>query len=67
MNKKYVCSPVMAEQFYIRFDNEQDAVEREKKFLTLQVDRRSIMELKRNGKDVFGGCGILINSQIMQF
>jgi hypothetical protein len=58
VNKKYVCSPVMAEQFYIRFDSEQDAVEAEKKLLTLQVDRRSIMELKRNGKDVFGGCGI---------
>ncbi|MCC5656502.1 hypothetical protein LC608_05810 [Nostoc sp. XA010] len=58
VNSKYVCSPVMAEEFYIRFENEQDATEAEQKLLALQVNQRPMMRLKRNGKDVFGGCGI---------
>ncbi|WP_448266976.1 hypothetical protein [Nostoc sp. DSM 114159] len=58
VNSKYVCSPVMAEEFYIRFENEQDATEAEQKLLALQVNQRLMMRLKRNGKDVFGGCGI---------
>lgn len=58
VNSKYVCSPVMAEEFHIRFENEQDATEAEQKLLALQVNQRSMMRLKRNGKDVFGGCGI---------
>lgn len=58
VNSKYVCSPVMAEKFNIRFENEHDASEAEQKLLALQVNQRSMMRLKRNGKDVFGGCGI---------
>lgn len=58
VNSKYVCSPVMAEEFYIRFENEPDATEAEQKLLALQVNQRPMMRLKRNGKDIFGGCGI---------
>lgn len=58
VSSKYVCSPVMAEEFYIRFETEQDASEAEQKLSALQVNQRQMMRLKRNGKDIYGGCGI---------
>ncbi len=58
VKSKYVCSPIMAEEFHIRFENEQDATEAERNLLALQVNQRPVMRLKRNGKDISGGCGI---------
>jgi hypothetical protein len=58
VKSNYICSPVMAEQFHVRFENEQDATEAEQKLINLQINQRPIMRLRRNGKDIFGGCGI---------
>lgn len=58
IDSKYVCSPVMAEEFHIRFESEQDASDAENKLLALQVNQRQMMRLKRNGKNIFAGCGI---------
>ncbi len=58
VKSKYISSPVMAEEFHIRFENEQDATDAEQKLIKLQINQRPIMRLRRNGKDIFGGCGI---------
>ena len=58
VKSNYICSPVMAEEFHIRFENEQNATDAEQKLINLQINQRPIMRLKRNGKDIFGGCGI---------
>lgn len=58
VKSNYICSPVMAEEFHVRFENEQDATEAEQKLMNLQINQRQIMRLKRNSKDIFGGCGI---------
>jgi hypothetical protein len=62
INSNFVCSPVMAEEFHIRFENEQDATQAEEKLKALQVltvqGGRPMMRLKRNGKDIYAGCGI---------
>ena len=58
VKSKFICSPVMAEEFHIRFENEQDATEAEQNLLALQANQRPMMRLKRNDKDIFGGCGI---------
>ncbi len=54
----YVCTPVMAEEFFIRFENEQDAVEAEQHLAALEVDKQPVMRLKRKGSEIFAGCGI---------
>jgi hypothetical protein len=54
----YNCSPVMAEEFYVRFENEQDAIDAEQRLLALQVNGRQMMRLIRHGIEIFGGCGI---------
>ncbi len=54
----YVCSPVMAEEFFIRFDNEQDAYVAEQRLASLQVEQRSVMRLKRQGSEIYASCGI---------
>ncbi|MBH8563678.1 hypothetical protein I8748_16015 [Nostoc sp. CENA67] len=58
INSKFVCSPVMAEEFHIRFENNQDATEAEQNLLALQVNQRPMMRLRRTGNDIYGGCGI---------
>lgn len=58
INSKFVCTPVMAEEFHIRFENNQDATEAEENLLALQVNQRPMMRLRRTGNDIFGGCGI---------
>ncbi|MGM3305435.1 hypothetical protein ACSQ6I_05490 [Anabaena sp. WFMT] len=58
VKSNYICSPVMAEEFHIRFENEQDTTDAEQKLINLQINQRPIMRLRRNGKDIFGGCGI---------
>ena len=58
VKSNYICSPVMAEEFHIRFENEQDAYEAEKRLLALEVNERPMMRLQRNGTEVLGGCGI---------
>ncbi|NJL09815.1 MAG: hypothetical protein HC908_05340 [Calothrix sp. SM1_7_51] len=58
INSNYICTPVMAEEFFIRFENEQDAIEAEKNLAALEVNKRPVMRLKREGSEIFGGCGI---------
>jgi hypothetical protein len=61
----YVCSPVMAEEFFIRFDNEEDACIGEQRLAALRVDGRAAMRLRRQGSEIYAGCGIfdLISEQ----
>ncbi|BAZ48928.1 hypothetical protein NIES4103_15390 [Nostoc sp. NIES-4103] len=58
INSKFVCTPVMAEEFHIRFENNQDATEAEQNLLALQVNQRPTMRLRRTGNDIYAGCGI---------
>ncbi|MDJ0617912.1 MAG: hypothetical protein QNJ63_14405 [Calothrix sp. MO_192.B10] len=58
VKSNYSCSPVMSEEFHIRFENEQDAYEAEQRLLALEVNERPMMRLQRNGTEVLGGCGI---------
>jgi hypothetical protein len=59
INTKYNCSPVMAEEFHIRFENEQDANEAEQKLRNLQINQRPIIRFRSsNCQDIYGGCGI---------
>jgi hypothetical protein len=51
-------SPVMAEQFYIYFDSERDAIECEQRLATMQVDGRPALILRREDASIFAGCGI---------
>jgi hypothetical protein len=50
--------PVMAEQFYINFDGERDAIEGEQRLGSMQVDGRPALLLRRAGASIFAGCGI---------
>ncbi|HTB13505.1 MAG TPA: hypothetical protein VK752_18120 [Bryobacteraceae bacterium] len=50
--------PVMAEQFYVHFDLEQDAIAGERMLAALQVDGKPAMILSREGASVFAGCGL---------
>lgn len=54
----YKCSPVMAEEFFIRFENESDAEAAEKCLAALEVDGRPMMRLRRQGTEIYAGCGI---------
>ncbi len=51
-------APVMAEQFYLRFEKEADAVEAEQQLSNLQTDGSALMDMRREGNDIFAGCGI---------
>ena len=54
----YECSPVMAEEFFLRFDRESDAWAAEQQLAALQVDQQPVMRLKRQGNEIYIGCGI---------
>jgi len=54
----YECSPVMAEEFFLRFDCESDAVVAEQKLAALWVEQQPMMRLKRRGNEIYTGCGI---------
>lgn len=58
VTSNYTCSPVMAEEFHIRFENEQDADDAEQLLVALQIDNRPMMRLKRSRAEIFGSCGI---------
>ena len=51
-------APVMAEEFHVYFENEQDAEDGLRKLSALRVADRAVLTLERNGSDVFGGCRI---------
>lgn len=52
------CSPVMAEEFFLRFDREVDAWEAEQRLAALRVGQQPVMRLKRQGSEIYTGCGI---------
>ena len=58
INAHYTISPVMAEQFYIYFDSEQEAAESMRKLAGLQVDGKPALLLSREGSAIFAGCGL---------
>jgi hypothetical protein len=49
-------SPVMAEQFWIHFENSSDASEAQKRLGALQVAGRNALTVKRDGSSVFAFC-----------
>jgi hypothetical protein len=51
-------SPVMAEQFYIYFENERDAAESYRKLEALQVDGKPAMLLSLESTAIFANCGL---------
>lgn len=53
-----VATPVMAEQFYVRFADERQAAEAESRLADLTIDGKVLLEMRREGKDIFAGCGI---------
>lgn len=54
----YECTPVMAEEFFIRFQTEADAQIAEQQLAALRADRRPVMRIKRQGAEIYTGCGI---------
>lgn len=58
VTSSYECSPVMAEEFFIRFKNEADAEAAEQQLAALRVDRRSVLRLRRQKAEIYAGCGI---------
>jgi hypothetical protein len=54
----YDCSPVMAEEFFIRFATEAEAQVAERQLAALRVDQRPAMRLRRQGNEIYAGCGI---------
>jgi hypothetical protein len=55
-------APVMAEQFWIHFSSESDAIEAEKKIAALRVGAKRAMQARRDGSAVFSSC--LINEAV---
>lgn len=58
VTSSYECSPVMAEEFFIRFKSEAEAQAAEQKLAALRVDQRRVMRLQREGVEIYAGCGI---------
>jgi hypothetical protein len=54
----YTCSPVMAEEFSIRFNHERDAQIAKKKLAALRVNQQPMMRLNQRGTEIHAGCGI---------
>jgi hypothetical protein len=54
----HTIAPVMAEQFYIHFENGTDSREAEVKMAGLKVDGEKAMWLTREGASLFAGCAI---------
>ena len=50
--------PVMAEQFWIRFDNVSDAIDAETKLASLKVGQERGLVARRDGSGIFASCPI---------
>lgn len=54
----YDCSPVMAEEFFLRFSSEAAADFAQERLAALRVGEQPAMRLKRQGQEIYAGCGI---------
>ena len=52
-------SPVMAEQFHLFFESEEDAADALDRLRALRIGDRRVMEARRDGKKIFAGCSII--------
>lgn len=59
VSSPYECSPVMAEEFFIRFKNERDAQIAEQQLAALKADQRPVLKLRRQGGEIYAGCEIV--------
>jgi hypothetical protein len=50
--------PVMAEEFHLLFESEQEATAALRKLTALRVDNEPLLRLRQSGKELFAGCGI---------
>jgi len=50
--------PVMAEQFWLRLDNDSDACDAERKLAALKIGQERAFSAKRDGSSVFASCSI---------
>lgn len=55
----YHYSPVMAEQFHLILNSEDTAREAHEKLAALQHDQKPVMDIRRDGCEIFGGCGLI--------
>lgn len=53
---KHTVAPVMAEQFFLYFETEQDARTAERQLSALRLDGRPVLLLQRDGSAIFSGC-----------
>jgi len=53
-------SPVMAEQFHLIFESEDDAVAAENALAGLRMDGQPVMGMRRDGEQIFAGCSIIV-------
>lgn len=58
ITEKYVYSPVMSEEFHLKFDSEKDANSAAEKLSSLMVDGKPLMRGAAEGDSYFGGCGV---------
>jgi hypothetical protein len=58
VTSSYECSPLMAEEFFIRFKNDADAQAAEQQLAALRANQRPAMRLRRQGSEIYAGCGI---------
>ena len=57
----YEYAPVMSQQFHLVFENEEDAIDAERKVAALRIDDGSIDDLmlaRRDGNRLFSGCNL---------
>jgi hypothetical protein len=52
-------SPVMAEQFHLFFNTQEDAIDALAKLQALRIKDQPVMEARRDGTQIFAGCGII--------
>lgn len=55
---KNTVSPVMAEQFFVYFENEQDARTAERQLTALRLDGKPVLRAERDGSAIFSGCKV---------
>ena len=53
---EYTASPVMSEEFHVRFENVEQARAAEQRLADVLVDDRPAMKVVRDGANVFSGC-----------
>lgn len=58
VTRPHTVSPVMSEEFHLRFENEQDAREAEQRLRAVQVAGRPALLVDRNGASIYSGCTI---------